>query len=86
MNEFAALQTALLESIAVVVIVFGSIVAVTLTAFWLLFGRQQPETLDEVTSDELVIHMYVGPCLSESDIAEMEAENVKDIPSEPWSL
>jgi len=86
MNEFAALQTALLESILVVVAVFVSIMAVTFTAYWLLFSRPTAETVDEMTNDELVIHMYVGPCLSESDIAEIEAERVKREDVETWSL
>jgi hypothetical protein len=86
MNDFAALQTAILESIAVVVIVFGSIIAVTFLAYWWLFSRPTAERVDEVSSDELVIHMYVGPCLSERDIAEIESENVKGEENEAWSL
>lgn len=53
--------------------------------YWLCFGRRKPQ-VDEIASNDLVIHMYVGPCLSESDIAEIESEHVKDTPSEPWSL
>lgn len=54
-------------------------------AYWLCFGRRKTQA-DAITSDELAIHMYVGPCLSESDIAEIESENVKEEGDEAWSL
>ena len=37
-------------------------------------------------TEELVIHMCIGPCLSESDIAEIEAEQVQKEEMESWSL
>jgi hypothetical protein len=54
-------------------------------AYWLCFGRRKPKR-DEIATEELVIHMYVGPCLSESDIAEIESENVKSEENEAWTL
>lgn len=54
-------------------------------AYWLCFGRRKLKR-DEIASDELVIHMCVGPCIPSSDVAEIEAEFVKGEDVETWSL
>lgn len=85
MTEFAALQTALLQSIAIVAGVLVLIVAVTVSAYWFLFVRSR-QSGDVIATEELVVHLCIGPCLTEDEIAEIEAENIKEGENELWKL
>lgn len=76
--EFLALQVALLQSIAVVIGVFLSIMAVTLTAYWLLLVKKpkptQPTDEDvDAWVNDLRIHIVVGNCITEQELAERDA-------------